>query len=460
MIPGRRPRIPDRKDRVMPAEFTKASDLLRYIKESKVEIVNLWFTDILGVLKSFGITRHQVEEALEEGLGFDGSSVEGFARIYESDLVAMPDISTFQLIPWERNGRVAGRMFCDILNPDRSPYPGDPRHVLKRNLQKAAASGYRLNVGPELEFFYFKGPENPEVLDKVGYFDLIADDQGTHLRQKSIRALEEMGIAVECGHHEVAPSQHEIDLKYTDALSMADITMTYRYVVKEIARQEGVYATFMPKPLMGQNGSGMHVHQSLFKDGRNAFYDPAGQYHLSNLGRSYMGGLLRHCREFVAVTNQWVNSFKRLVPGYEAPAYVAWGQRNRSALIRVPMYKPGKEEATRIEFRCPDPSCNPYLAFSVMLASGLAGMANNYDIPNPIEEDIFHMSDEERRERGIESMPDSLHSAIRLAESSALVREALGEHVFGKFLDNKRIEWDNYRIAVTDYELRKYLPLL
>jgi glutamine synthetase len=444
----------------MVPKITSPSDLIRFVKDQKVGIINLWFTDILGVLKSFGITPHELPEALEEGLGFDGSSVEGFARIYESDLVALPDISTFQLLPWEKDGNVAARMFCDVLNPDRTPYQGDPRYILKRNLQRAADEKFTMFVGPELEYFYFKSPQSPELLDRLGYFDLIADDIGTRLRQKTIQALQSMGIGVECGHHEVAPSQHEIDLKYADALIMADITMTYRYVVKEIARQEGIYATFMPKPLADQNGSGMHVHQSLFKDGDNAFYAGNGTYNLSPVGSGYMAGLLRHCREIVAVTNQWVNSYKRLVPGYEAPAYVAWGQRNRSALIRVPMYKPGKEQATRIEFRCPDPSCNPYLAFAVMLAAGLAGIRGNYELPDPVEEDIYHMSPEERRERGIEELPDSLATAIDLAESSPVVGECLGEHVFSKFVDNKRIEWDQYRISVTDYEMRKYLPIL
>jgi glutamine synthetase len=444
----------------MVPRFTQPSELLRYVKDRKVKIINLWFTDILGMLKSFGITPEQLEEALEEGLGFDGSSVEGFARIFESDLIAKPDISTFQILPWEKDGQVAARMFCDVLNPDGTPYEGDPRYVLKRNLQKAAEEGFTFYVGPELEYFYFKGPDNPELLDEVGYFDLIADDVGTRLRQETIQAIQAMGIGVECGHHEVAPSQHEIDLKYADALTMADTTLTYRYVVKEIARQRGVYATFMPKPLEGQNGSGMHTHQSLFREGRNAFYDASDPYHLSPVGRGFMAGILKHCKEIVAVTNQWVNSYKRLVPGFEAPAYVAWGQRNRSALVRVPMYKPGKEQATRIEFRCPDPACNPYLAFSVMLAAGLAGVKGNYDLPEPVEEDIYRMTPAERAERGIESLPDSLYSAVLLAEQSPIVREALGEHVFHKFIENKKIEWDHYRVAVTDYELHKYLRVL
>jgi glutamine synthetase len=435
-------------------------DLLTFVREHDVKIIHLWFTDILGMLKSFGITPFQLEEALEEGLGFDGSSVEGFARIYESDLVAVPSVQSFQLLPWKVDGQTAGRMICDILNPDRSPYEGDPRWVLRRALEKAAKEGYTYFVGPELEYFYTSGPEAPEVLDRAGYFDQIPDDLGTDLRQRTIQALHSMEIEVEVGHHEVAPSQHEIDLKYRDALSMADACMTYRYVVKQIARQNGVYATFMPKPIFGENGSGMHVHQSLFLGSANAFYDANARLHLSAVGQSYMAGLLHYAREICAVTNQWVNSYKRLVPGYEAPVYLAWGQRNRSALIRVPMYKPGKEKGTRIELRCPDPACNPYLAFAVMLGAGLEGVRRKLPLRDPVEEDIFHMSPSERKERGIDTLPDSLNRAIELAENSTLVREALGEHVFTKFIENKKIEWDQYRTAVTSYEIEKYLPVL
>jgi glutamine synthetase len=298
------------------------------------------------------------------------------------------------------------------------------------------------------------------VLDRAGYFDQVPDDLGTNLRQRTIQALHDMEIEVEVGHHEVAPSQHEIDLKYRDALAMADACMTYRYVVKQIARQNGVYATFMPKPIFGENGNGMHVHQSLFRGQSNAFYDAGARLHLSEVGQSFMAGLLHHAREICAVTNQWVNSYKRLVPGYEAPVYLAWGQRNRSALVRVPMYKPGKEKGTRIELRCPDPACNPYLAFAVMLAAGLEGVHSRLPLPDPVEEDIFHMSESERKERGIDTLPDSLNLAIELAEGSKLVREALGEHVFTKFIENKKIEWDEYRTAVTSYEIGKYLPVL
>ncbi len=444
----------------MASEVRTKEDVFRKLKEHDVKIINLWFVDILGMLKSFGIPPVQVEEALEEGLGFDGSSVEGFARIYESDLIAIADPTTFQILPWKFDGQTHARMMCDILNPDRTPYAGDPRHILRRNLMKARDLGYSLNVGPELEYFYLKSPEDPKAMDRAGYFDQIPDDIGTELRHCTIEALHSMGISVECGHHEVAASQHEIDLKYMDALPMADATVTYRYVVKNIARQKGVYATFMPKPLFGENGSGMHVHQSLFKGDTNAFFDAHDPQHLSKLGRAYMAGVMRHACELTAVTNQWVNSYKRLVPGYEAPVYVAWGQRNRSALVRVPMYKPGKEKATRIEFRCPDPACNPYLAFAVMLAAGLKGIQEGYELKPAVEEDIFHMTEGEKRSHGIDTLPGSLFAAIQYAEKSELMRECLGEHVFTKFIDNKKIEWDNYRIHVTDYEIDRYLPML
>ncbi len=434
------------------------ANLLRSVKERDVKIIHLWFTDILGRLKSFGITPSQLEEALEEGLGFDGSSVEGFARIHESDLIAAPDPSTFQFLPWKMDGQTAARMICDVRNPDGTPYEGDPRGALKRVLERAAAEGYTVYVGPEMEYFYLVGSDRPEVIDRAGYFDLVPHDRGSDIRQRTIQALHDLGIEVEVGHHEVAPSQHEIDLKYDQALAMADKCVTYRYVVKEVARQQGVYATFMPKPIFGENGNGMHVHQSLFRGGANAFFDVKGAFHLSDIGRFYMAGLLAHAREMCAVTNQWVNSYKRLVPGFEAPVYLSWAQRNRSALIRVPMYKPGKANATRIEFRSPDPACNPYLAFAVMISAGLDGIHRTLPLPEPVEEDIYHMSEGERHERKIGTLPESLAKALELVEGSALVREALGEHVFSKFLENKKLEWDSYRLAVTDYEIEKYLP--
>ncbi len=436
--------------------------ILKKAEEANVQFFSFWFTDILGFLKSFTITADEIQEALDEGMGFDGSSIEGFARIEESDMIAKPDPSTFQIVPWEpRDGGATARMFCDVLNPDGSHYDGDPRWILKKNLQKAAKMGFTYCVGPELEYFYFKTSEpTTQILDKGGYFDIMPSDMGSHLRRQTVLALQEIGIPVEYAHHEVAPSQHEIDLKYAEAMAMADNVMTYRLVVKEIAQRHGVYATFMPKPLFGENGSGMHTHQSLFKDKRNAFFDAADPHHLSGLARKFIAGLLRHSQEITAVTSQWVNSYKRLVPGYEAPVYVSWARRNRSTLVRVPMYKPGKEVSTRIEYRSPDPACNPYLAFSVMLAAGLAGIQQDYELPDPVEEDIFEMSPERRSKLGIPSLPGNLFEAVQLSERSELVREALGEHVFAKFIENKRIEWDRYRTKVSQYELEEYLPIL
>jgi len=435
--------------------------VLKTAHENKVKFVRLWFTDILGFLKSFAITVEELEGALEEGMGFDGSSIEGFARIDESDMIAMPDPSTFQILPWRpTEGGATARMFCDILEPDGSPHQGDPRYALKRMLKKAADMGFTFYVGPELEFFLFKSSESPEPLDQGGYFDLTPLDVASDIRRDIALTLEAMGIGVEYSHHEVAPSQHEIDLRYTDALTMADSTMTYRLVVKEIALKHGAYATFMPKPLQGENGSGMHTHQSLFQGDRNAFFDPDDKYHLSEVGKRYIAGLMRHAPEITLVTNQWVNSYKRLVPGYEAPVYITWALRNRSDLIRVPVYKPGKEEAMRVEYRAPDPACNPYLAFAVMLAAGLEGIKRGYELPPPVERNVYEMTDEEREELGIRTLPGSLWEAIQLAEGSELVRETLGDHIFYKLIENKKIEWERYRTRVTAYELEEYLPVL
>ncbi len=435
--------------------------VLKQVKEKNVRFIRLWFTDVLGMLKSFAISPAELEGAFEEGMGFDGSSIEGFARIEESDMVAKPDPNTFAILPWRASaGMNVARMFCDILNPDGTPYKGDPRYALKRNLKKAEEMGFTFYVGPELEFFYFKNSSSTEILDHGGYFDLTPLDVASDLRKDTILALESMGIPVEYSHHEVAPSQHEIDLRYTDALSMADAAMTYRLTVKEVALQHGVYATFMPKPIFGQNGSGMHVHQSLFKGSENAFFDPNDKYYLSEIGKNYIAGLLKHSKEICSVVAQWVNSYKRLVPGYEAPVYISWARRNRSALIRVPMYKPGKANATRMEFRCPDPAANPYLAFAVMLAAGMKGMKEKYVLGGPIEEDIFEMTPDERESKGIDSLPGSLGEAIPITEKSELVREALGDHIFEKFISNKKIEWDKYRTHVSKFELEKYLPIL
>ena len=435
-------------------------DVAKLVKDKNVSFIQFWFTDVLGILKSFAVTPSELDEGLEEGMGFDGSSIEGFARIEESDMIAMPDPATFAFLPWRPNDRPVARMVCDILQPDGSHYEGDPRYVLKRMTKRLAEKGFKGYMGPELEFFCFEDQDSPKAIDKGGYFDTRPLDKGSDLRREIIFALQDMGIGVEYSHHEVAPSQHEIDLKYDEALVMADKTMTYRIAVKEIALRNGLYATFMPKPVFGENGSGMHVHQSLFKGDSNAFFDSQDPYHLSSIARPYIAGIMRHAREITAVTNQWVNSYKRLVPGYEAPVYISWARRNRSAMVRVPMYKPGKEQATRIEFRSPDPACNPYLAFAVMLAAGLKGIEENYALPEPIEADIYEMDESAREKAGITSLPGNLFEALQEVEKSELVRETLGDHIFNKFVANKKIEWDRYRIHVSQYEIEKYLPIL
>ena len=434
--------------------------VINQVKERNIKFIKLWFTDILGFLKSFTITAEELPDALEGGVGFDGSSIEGFVRIEESDMVAVPDPNTFCVLPWRPKEYGVARMFCDIYRPEGTPFEGDPRYVLKRNLEKAASKGFTYYVGPELEYFYFKNSEGTEFLDRGGYFDMVPLDLAMDLRRQTVLILEEMGIGVEYSHHEVAYSQHEVDMKYTDALTMADNVMTYKVVVKQVALQNGVYATFMPKPVFGINGSGMHTHQSLFQGDKNAFFSPDDPYHLSKIGRSFIAGLLKHAPEITAVTCQWVNSYKRLVPGYEAPAYISWGTRNRSALVRVPEYKPGKEKATRAELRSPDPACNPYLTFAVMLAAGLKGIEEEYELPEPVEVDVYQLSEEELKARGIGTLPGSLGEAIELMEKSELVKECLGEHVFWSFIRNKKAEWDDYRAQVTEYEIKKYLPIL
>ncbi len=437
-----------------------AEDVYRIVEEKDMGFIQIWFTDVLGILKSFTITRSELEQAMTEGMGFDGSSIEGFARIEESDMIAKPDPATFQFIPWRHQERPTARMFCDILEPDGSPYVGDSRYVLKRVLKQATEKGLTFYVGPELEFFYFESSKEPKIIDKGGYFDAPPLDLGNDLRRATIVTLQEMGIQVEYSHHEVAPSQHEIDLRYDEALRMADKTMTYRIAVKETARSMGFYATFMPKPIFGMNGSGMHTHQSLFAGDRNVFHDADDRFHLSDIAKHYIAGILTHAREIIAVSNQWVNSYKRLVPGYEAPVYIAWARRNRSTMVRVPMYKPGKEQATRIEFRAPDPACNPYLAFAVMLAAGLEGIDKKYSLPDPVEEDVYTMSPARRSQLGIRSLPDNLLEAIQEMEKSDLVRRTLGDHIFNKFIENKKIEWDMYRTHVSQYEIERYLAIL
>ncbi len=437
-----------------------SKDVMELCKKYDVRFVRFWFVDILGQLKSFAVHVDELETAFEEGMGFDGSSIKGFARIDESDMIAIPDPSTFTLLPWRPKEKAVARMFCDIYNPDGTPYPGDPRYALKRALEKMKKMGFtNFYLGPELEFFYFKSDRCPEILDEGGYFDYPLD-AAEDLRRDTILALESMGIRVEYSHHEVAPSQHEIDLRYADALEMADIVMTYKVTVKEVARKYGVYATFMPKPIFGVNGSGMHVHQSLFIGNKNAFFDPNDPYHLSDVAKQYTAGLLTHIKEITLALNQWVNSYKRLVPGYEAPVYICWARRNRSALIRIPMYKPGKEKATRIELRSPDPACNPYLAFAAMLQAGLKGIEEKYPLPEPIEQDVYHMCAADRVKLGINELPGSLIEAIEFAEKSEVLKEALGDHIFNQLITSKKMEWDDYRIRVTEYEINKYLPII
>ncbi|MFW6066513.1 MAG: type I glutamate--ammonia ligase [Planctomycetota bacterium] len=444
------------------AEIKKDAEWVRkQVRDLDVAFVRLWFTDVLGFLKSFAITANELDTALEEGMGFDGSSIEGFARIEESDMIARPDPGTFAILPWRPQDGAVARMVCDVTRPDGQPYEGDPRYALRRMLKRAGDMGYTFYVGPELEYFYFSD-DTPacQVLEHGGYFDLTPQNIAVDLRRQTVQTLQCMGIEVEYSHHEVAPSQHEIDLRYAEGLRVADNVMTYRQAVKEIAARNGVHATFMPKPLFGENGSGMHVHQSLFTGDKNAFFDASNEYQLSDVGRAYTAGLLRHAPEYCAVIAQWVNSYKRLVPGYEAPCYICWGRRNRSAMVRVPMYKPGMEKATRAELRSPDPAANPYLAFTVMLAAGLKGIEENYDLPAPVERDVYALTESERREIGVESLPRDLGHAIDVCEKSELVRDALGDHIFEKFIENKKIEWDQYRIQVTGYELEKYLPVL
>jgi glutamine synthetase len=439
-------------------EATK--EILEKVHKDNIKTIQLWFADILGILKCVSITDGELKDALEHGKGFDGSSVTGFAEAQESDIIAMPDLATFKILPWTISTGPIARIICDILNPDLTPYVGDTRYVLRRASERAKKLGLKFYVGPEVEYFYFKSDVRPEIIDEGSYFELIPNDLANTLRNKSVRMLEEMGITMEASHHEVAPSQHEIDPKYTDALTAADNVITIKYVLKEVAQQSGVYATFMPKPLFGVNGSGMHVHQSLFRGERNAFFDKKDKYHLSDIAKHFIAGQLKHAREICSLTAQWVNSYKRLVAGYEAPVYASWAQRNRTALLRVPLYRPGNEKATRVELRCPDPACNPYLAFSVMLVAGLEGIEKKYPLPPAVEPNIYHMAMEEREKRGLASLPGNLFQAISETEKSQFIKDLLGEHILSRFLFNKKKEWDDYRMQVSQYEIKKYLPLL
>ena len=434
--------------------------VLRTARDNDVEFIRLWFTDILGQLKGFALNVDDLEDAIERGVGFDGSAIEGYARIEESDMRALPDPTTFALLPWRPRQNAVASMFCDIQTPYGEPFPGDPRHVLKRNLANLAQLGYTYYVGPELEFFYFKDNQTTEPLDSHGYYDQLSSQPAADLRRNTVLNLSEIGIPVKYSHHEGAPGQHEIDLQYTDALTMADSVMTAKLVIKELAQLSGAYASFMSKPITGVNGSGMHIHQSLFQGDTNAFYDPDDPQHLSLTGRQFIAGLIRHAAEISLVTNQWVNSYKRLVPGFEAPVHVSWDHQNRSDLIRIPAYKPGFDNSIRVEYRAPDPACNPYLAFSVLLAAGIKGITEEYPVPPPVEGNMFSMSQEELNARGISSLPGTLGEAISLAEKSDLIQQTLGEPTSSSLIRNKQIEWDKYRATVTDYEVRNYLPQL
>ena len=442
-------------------DTTSKQRVLQEAQDSNVKFIRLWFTDILGTLKSFAITVDELEDALDGGMGFDGSSITGYQDIEESDMIAMPDPSTFKTIPWSPQEAPTARMICDVRTPDGDPYVGDPRHVLRRALERASEMGFdNFFCGPELEYFYFRNSNGTEPLDYGGYFDLTTLDAATSLRRETVMALQELGIDVEYSHHEVGISQHEIDLRFDDALTMADKVQTYKTVVKEIATKHGVYATFMPKPIRDQNGSGMHTHQSLFSGDSNAFFDTNDQYFLSDTAKQFIAGQLRHAREISIIFAQFVNSYKRLVPGYEAPVYIAWSRRNRSALVRVPLYHPGKEKATRAELRCPDPAANIYLCFAALLHAGLEGIEKGYELPEPMERNLYHLSHEEREKLGIQSLPADLGEAIFEAENSELLYKALGEHVFTRLLELKRAEFEDYRVQVTPYEIQKYLPIL
>lgn len=442
--------------------------VLRTVEERGIRFVQLWFTDVLGMPKSVNIAPAELENALEEGMTFDGSAIDGFSRVQESDVLARPDARTFQVLPWHsRDGAVAS-VFCDISNLDGSPFQGCPRHTLRRTLQRAHRAGYTFFTAPEIEYFYFAGlgepcarkPETAEALDSGSYFDLTVANLASDLRRRSVLLLEEMGIPVEHAQHEDAPGQHEIDLRYTDALTMADTVMTVRLVLKETARQEGARASFMPKPLPRVQGSGMHTHLSLWEAEENAFVDPDDKYGLSSVAYRFMAGLLHHAREITAITNQWVNSYKRLVRGTEAPAHISWARNNRSALVRVPVVKRGKIDSTRLEFRAPDSACNPYLAFAVILAAGLRGVEEEYELSSEADINLFSLSDRELALKGISSLPSSLNDAVDEMERSELLLDTLGEHVFEWFIRNKREEWTEYQGHVSQFELDRYLALL
>jgi glutamine synthetase len=438
--------------------------VLRTVEERDIRFIRLWFTDVLGILKSDAVAPAELENAFSEGIGFDGSAIEGLTRVYEADMIARPDPSTFQVLPWRGERHGTARMFCDLLTPDGEPSLADSRTVLKRALSRASEKGFTFYTHPEVEFYLFEAPADPSQplvpVDQGGYFDHVPRGTAHDFRRAAITMLESMGISVEFSHHEAGPGQNEIDLRYADALTTADNIMTFRTVVKEVALEQGVFASFMPKPLSDQPGSGMHTHLSLFEGDSNAFFEAGAPYQLSKVGRQFIAGLLRHGAEIAAVTNQWVNSYKRLWGGGEAPAHLTWGHNNRSALVRVPMHKPNKGQSTRVEVRSLDAACNPYLAFAVLLGAGLKGIEEGYELPPETEDDVWSLTDSERLAMGIKPLPSSLGRALEVMEESELVADILGEHVFDFFLRNKRQEWLDYRREVTRFELDRYLPRL
>ncbi len=432
------------------------SDLFSLLETGEVKAIRLWFTDILGKVKGFSISHKEAERALNEGINFDGSSIEGLVRIEESDLTAKPDLSSTYIFP-DENGMKTVIFICDIFYPDGKPVESSPRHVLKNILKRTKKNGWEFFVGSELEFFYFLEKRDLNIRDTKGYFDVIPYDKYDEISEEIVNILNGVGVEVEVAHHEVSENQHEIDLRYEEALKMADHIQVAKYVIKETARGNGIFATFMPKPVFGLNGSGLHLHQSLFSKGKNIFYDEKDNYHLSKIAKQYSAGLLKYSKEITSITNQWVNSYKRLVPGYEAPVYISWGRQNRSALLRVPSFK--SATSCRVEYRTPDPATNPYLAISAMLGAGLAGIKEKLDLGKPIEEDIYTMSKERKEKLNIVILPDSLYTAILETEKSNMVRSLFGEEFFNKYIQNKKAEWENYRIHVTDYEIEKYLSL-
>jgi glutamine synthetase len=442
-------------------DLSTPADVIKYCSDHGVTSIRLWFTDLLGFLKSFAVTLPEIEGAFEEGMGFDGSSIEGYQRIQESDMVAFPIASTAQVVPFKVGGSRSLRMFAEIRNPDGSSYTSDPREILKRNLARLKDFGFaHMNIGPEAEYYYFADEDRPSTIDRAGYFDINPVDLGDDLREVTVFALESMGIPVEYMHHEVAPSPHEIDLKYQEARCMADGLQTYKYWVKDIARRDVVYVAYMPRPLYGENGSGMHTHVSIFEDERtNAFYSKEESYHLSTTAKQFLAGVLDHAREMALITNQWYNSYKRLVVGFEAPVYIAWAEANRSALVRVPMYKPGKEVATRIELRFPDAACNSYLAFAITLAAGLDGLERKLQLPEPMTQDLYELTPVERERLGVQSLPHDLYEAVQVAEESDLVMKTLGEDVLNKILETKLADDQKFRLYISPLDLEHHLEL-